>query len=265
MENDILLIEKRGHVATLMLNRPEKRNSLSPDLLFKLHQAMEEFTSGDDVRAVVIRGTGDKAFSSGYDITAIPTEVPPELKESLKETNPLQLTINSIMNFPYPVIAMLNGYAFGGGCELAVCCDLRIAADDVRMGIPPAKLGLVYPLEGLIRLVQLLGFPSAKELLFTGRFYSAPRIKEMGLVDYLLPREELESFTYEMAEEIAGNAPLSVKGTKRILGMLSRSLKMTEQDIQEAQKIIVEAFNSHDLKEGQTAFLEKRKPVFKGN
>jgi enoyl-CoA hydratase len=260
----MLLMEKKGYVHTLVLNRPEKRNSLSPDLLIRIHRALDDLSKGEDARAIVIRGSGNRAFSSGYDIAAIPTEASPEIEERLKDQNPLQLALKSVMDYPYPVIAMLNGYAFGAGCELAVCCDLRIAADDIRMGMPPAKLGLVYPLSGLIRFVQILGLPATKELFFSGRYFDAKRVREMGLVDYLLPREELESFTYALAEEIAGNAPLSIKGTKRILGMVSRSFKMSDEDFTEAEKIVAEAFNSQDLKEGQTAFLEKRRPVFKG-
>jgi len=264
VSTEILLVEKKDRVGTLVLNRPEKRNALSPDLLIRIHQTLEDFAQEDTIRAVVIRGVGDQAFSSGYDIAAIPTEVSPKTQEKLRQQNPLELALDSVINFPYPVIALLNGYAFGAGCELAVCCDLRIGADDIRMGMPPAKLGLVYPLAGLMRFVQTMGFPKAREVFFTGRYYSAGRAKEMGLVDYLLPRPEVESFAYEMAEEIAGNSPLSVKGTKRILNLLSQSFTLSDEDRREANKITAQAFNSEDLKEAQTAFLQKRKPEFKG-
>lgn len=264
MTTDILKVEKKDRVATLILNRPEKRNSLSPDLLIGIHQTLETFVQEDTVRAVVIRGAGDRAFSAGFDIAAIPTKVSPEIQEKLKNQNPLELALRSVVDFPYPVIALLNGYAFGAGCELAVCCDLRIGADDIRMGMPPAKLGLIYPLSGLMRFVRVLGYPKTRELFFTGRYYSAQRVKEMGLIDYLLPRQEAESFAYEMAAEMAGNAPLSIKGTKRILNLLSQSIALPEQDLREANALLVQAFNSEDLKEGQTAFLQKRKPEFKG-
>jgi enoyl-CoA hydratase len=264
MSTDILWIERKERVVTLVLNRPEKRNSLSPDLLIRLHQTLEDLKREDAARVVVIRGVGDKAFSSGYDIAAIPTEISPEIQERLKNQNPLELAIHSVTHFPYPIIALLNGYAFGAGCELAVCCDLRIGADDIRMGMPPAKLGLVYPLPGLIRFVQIIGLPNTRELFFTGRYYPAQRAKEMGLVHYLLPRGELESFTYVMAEEMAANAPLSIKGTKRILNLLSQAFTLSDQDLREANTLLAQAFNSEDLKEGQMAFLQKRKPAFKG-
>jgi enoyl-CoA hydratase len=264
MSTEILLIEKKDRVATLIFNRPEKRNSLSPDLLIRIHQTLEGFAQEDAIRAVVFRGIGDQAFSSGYDIAAIPTEVSPQTREKLRDQNPLELALKSIINFPYPVIALLNGYAFGAGCELAVCCDLRIGADDIRMGMPPAKLGLVYQLSGLTRFIQVVGISNTREIFFTGRFYPAQRAKEMGLVDYLLPRQEVEAFAYEMAHEMAGNAPLSVKGTKRILNLLAKSIPLSDEDYQEANKIIAQAFNSEDLKEAQKAFLQKRKPEFKG-
>ena len=264
MATDLVLVEKKGFVGTLTLNRPEKRNALSPDLLIQLCRILDEFGRSDEVRAVVIRGAGDRAFSSGYDITALPAEVPPEIRGRLRDENYLDLAIESIGRYPFPVIAMLNGDAFGGGCELAVSCDLRIAADDIRMGMPPARLGLVYPLNGLVRFVQILGFPAVKELFFSGRYYQAPRIQELGLVHYLQPPDQLEAFTFELTDEIAGHAPLSIKGTKRILNILQRSWSLSEEDRREIDGIVLEALRSEDHKEGKRAFLEKRRPVFHG-
>jgi len=264
MENENLLVHRKGHVCTLVLNRPKKRNALSPDLLIKLYQTLQELSKDDTIRAVIIRGAGDRAFSSGYDVTAIPTNITPDVKKLIKDQNPFELALDSIVNYPYPVIAMLNGYAFGGGCDLAVSCDIRVGADDIRMAMVPAKLGMAYAPSGLQRFIRTIGLSTTKEMFFTGRLYDAPRLKEMGLVDYLIPRAELESFTFDLAEEIAGNAPLSLKGIKRILNLVLRSEKMNEEDQQEADEIIAHAFRSEDLKEGQMAFLEKRKPDFKG-
>jgi enoyl-CoA hydratase/carnithine racemase len=264
MENEVLLVQRKGNICTLVLNRPEKRNSLSLDLLIELYQALKELSKDDTVRAIVIRGTGDMAFSSGYDITAIPTSITPEVKRIIRDQNPFELAIEMIEDYPYPVIAMLNGYAFGGGCDLAVSCDMRIAADDIRMGMVPAKLGMVYTPNGLRRFIRTIGLSATKEMFFTGRLYEASRVKEMGLVDYLVPRGELESFTYSLAEEIAGNAPLSLKGIKRILNLVLRSERMNDEDLKEADEIMAHALGSDDLKEGQTAFIQKRKPEFKG-
>jgi enoyl-CoA hydratase len=163
VSGEILLIDQKGPVATITLNRPEKRNSLSPELLVRLHQTLEAMKQENQVRVVVLRGAGDRAFSSGYDITAISTDRVANVEEELTR-NPLEKAIQSVLDFPYPVLALLNGDAFGGGCDLAVCCDLRIGADDIRMGMPPAKLGLVYPIPGLLRFVQTVGLANTREL-----------------------------------------------------------------------------------------------------
>lgn len=264
MTDDILLVERKDQIGTLIFNRPEKRNSLSPALLIEFHEALEEFAKDNTIRSVVVRGVGDVSFSSGYDIGAIPTTVDPKVQRKLDTQNPLDLALQSIINYPFPVIAMLNGYAFGAGCELAITCDIRIAADDIRMGMPPVKLGLVYSPGGLRRFINTIGLPATKELFFTGRFYDAQRVKELGMVDYMMPRSELEDFTYALAMEMAGNAPLAVSGTKKVLNLLLQSDQLSENDGREAGRIISEAFTSDDLKEGQRAFMEKRKAVFKG-
>ena len=264
MENKELLIKRENGVCTLLLNRPEKKNSLSPHLVTLLLRTFEKLSGDDSVRAIVIRGLGDKAFCAGYDIRSIPTTESGDVEKELKKVSPVEALFQCIYHYPYPVIAMLNGYAFGAGCEMAICCDIRIGADDIRMGMPPAKLGLVYHWTGLQRFIQTIGLKSTKELFFTGRFFKGSRLKEIGLVDYLLPPAELEEFVYQMAREIAGNAPLAVKGTKRVINLLLQSNSMDQSAVAEAEKIALEAFGSEDLKEGQLAFLEKRKPDFKG-
>lgn len=263
--NDRILVTKREkRVCTLILNRPEKKNSLSPELVAILLKTFEDLATDDTVRAVVIRGFGDQAFCSGYDIRSLPTSISDDVRDKLKSLNPVEELFNKIVNFPYPVIAMINGLAFGAGCELTVCCDIRIGADDIKMGMPPAKLGLAYPWTGLQRFIQVLGLKSTREIFYTARTYEGERLKELGLVDYLVPGEDLEGFTYQMAEEIAGNAPLALKGTKRILNILMNSQQIPESSRKEAEAITEAAFLSEDLKEGRLAFLEKRKPRFMG-
>lgn len=142
MDEDIeksLLIEKKGLLAIITFNRPEKRNALSPLLLLRLHRVLQEFTKEDNIRCLILRGAGDSSFSSGYDISAIPTKISPEDRETLKKHNPLDLALNTVKNFQYPTIAMINGYGYGAGFNLCVCCDIRIAADDVKLGMTPAK------------------------------------------------------------------------------------------------------------------------------
>jgi enoyl-CoA hydratase/carnithine racemase len=247
-----------------VLNRPEKRNALTPDMLIQISQTLNTYSADDTVRTVIIRGAGNSAFSSGYDISAIPTNVSPELKELLSNKSPFELAIESIVNYPYPVIAMINGNAFGGACDLAVSCDIRIAADDIKIGMVPARLGIVYFPEGIQRVIRTVGWSNAKEMFFTGRTYKALQLKEMGMIDYLVPREKLETFTLDFAKEISDNAPLAIKGTKRIFNLIAESQQLGGEAIQEATDWVEIAFKSEDLKEGQAAFLEKRKPLFKG-
>jgi len=264
MEQNLLLTEKRNRIFRIIFNRPERRNALSPLLLYQLSEMLGQLKKEDEIRCVVFRGAGDKAFSSGYDITAIPTGVSPEVMEILKKKNPLQMALAAVRDFPYPVLAMVNGMAFGAGCELAVTCDIRIAADTARLGMPPVKLGLVYMPAGIMRFVDIVGLANAKEIFFTGRYFPSSRAKEMGLIHYVLPAEQLASFTEEMAQEISGNAPLSLKGMKTIFNAYLKYHKIDPEDMKEIERLVAQSFNSEDLKEGQKAFLEKRKPVFKG-
>jgi enoyl-CoA hydratase/carnithine racemase len=264
MEENLFLVEQQERTCTIIFNRPERRNALSPLLLYQVSEKLKQLKEEDEVRCLILRGAGDKAFSSGYDITAIPTHVSPEVMETLKTKNPLQLALDAVQDFPYPVIAMINGMAFGAGCELAVTCDIRIAVDSARLGMPPAKLGVVYMPAGIMRFVNVAGLANAKEIFFTGRYYPASRAREMGLVHYVLPADQLVPFTYEMAQEISGNAPLALKGVKTIFKACLKHQQIEPEDLKQIEMLVAQAFNSEDLKEGQKAFLEKRKPIFKG-
>ena len=264
MEDNDLIIEKKEQVAILSFNRPEKRNALSLDLLIQIYQALDEFSKTEDIRVVIFRGTGDESFSSGFDISAIPTQASQKVMEAMKTQNPLELTLQAIKDFQYPIIAMLNGYAYGAGLNLCMCCDLRIAAEDIRMSMPPAKLGVVYHDTGIQQFIEVLGLGKTKEVFLTARTYRGNELISSGLVDYLLPKEELESFTLEYAQKIANNAPMALKGMKRIINMFGSNIALNEMQKKEAEELVRVSFQSDDLKEGQTAFLEKRPPVFKG-
>ncbi len=187
MEN-LLLTEKTERIITITFNRPERRNALSPVLLHEFSALLGELKKEDEVRCVVLRGAGDKAFSSGYDISALPTEVSPELMETLRKTNPLEDALQTIRDFPYPVIAMINGMAFGAGCELAAVCDIRIAAESARLGMPPAKLGLIYMPAGVLRFMNVVGLANAKEIFFTGRYFPAVTGQRDGAGELRGPR-----------------------------------------------------------------------------
>ena len=259
-----LLTERRGGIGILRFNRPERRNALSPQLLIRLHEALEAWAQENEIRTVVITGAGDKAFSSGYDILAIPTDVTPEMAQRIRDSNPLELALASVKNFPYPTIAMVNGHCFGGALNLALCCDIRIGADDIAVGMPAARLGVVYPCDGIAQFVQVLGLGRAREVFFAARTYRGAEVQAMGLVDHLVPRSELQATTYALAEEIAGNAPLALKGIKRTLNLIEAAAPLGAEARRESEALMAAAFQSEDIKEGQLAFIEKRKPYFVG-
>jgi len=264
MEEKLLIVEKVERVCTVSFNRPEKRNALTPLMLFQLTDLLKSIKEEDQIRCLVFRGAGDRAFSAGYDIFEIPKDMTPEMAVAFKTKNPLGTALRSIIEFPYPVIAMINGHAFGAGCDLAVACDLRIASENAQMGIPAAKLGIIYQTDGILRLIHTVGLANAKEVFFTGRNFTTPKAKEMGLVHYVLPQEQLAPFTYELAREISENAPLSLKGMKFIFNRILKYRKLDPEDSKEIEALRIQAFNSEDLKEGQRAFKDKRKPVFQG-
>lgn len=262
MAEELLLVQKEGNICTLTINRPEKRNSLNPEILLQLGDTLNSLKEEGEIRAVVIRGAGEQSFSSGYDISRIGTGGTQE--ETGPRRNPLEYGMGSILDYPYPVIAMIYGYAVGAGLELAVTCDLRLAADNARLGITPAKLGIVYNYTGVRKFVNLVGVAPTKELFYTGRLVDTQRAREMGLVDYVLPAQELASATYDLAREIAENAPLSVSGVKATLSKLLNYQTLSPEDEAELRELQTQAMRSEDLKEGQKAFMEKRKPKFKG-
>jgi enoyl-CoA hydratase len=267
-EQSILLTELKSGIGTITFNRLKRKNSLSPELLFMLHNTLQEWSKSDEVRVVVITGGTGKAFSSGYDIGSIPTDIPTNMSleeiKFIKSNNPLELAMKSVEEFPYPTIAMMNGYAFGAGLNMAMCCDMRIAQSDISVGMPPAKLGLVYHPDGLRQFIDVVGMAKTREIFFTARTYKGAEALQMGLVDRLVQPEELRKITYELAEEIASNAPLTLKGTKKVLAMFRERMSLTEKQTHEADVMIAQAFNSDDIKEGMFAFFEKRKPNFKG-
>ena len=264
MNEQLLLTQTKNRICTLTLNRPEKQNSLSIELVERLRSVLAKLASDDGVRAVVLRGAGDKAFCAGFDIGSLPTQSKGDADQRLESLEKIESLLRQLVGFPYPVIGMLNGFAFGLGCELAVCCDIRIGTEDIHMGMPPAKLGLVYPWTGLQRFIQRIGLQSTKEMFFTGRTYSGRKAVALGLVDYLVPGDELKEFAYGMAEEVAENAPLAIKGIKQIINLLMQSAQLNEIKSNEAFEIFKAALTSEDMQEGQAAFLEKRKPQFKG-
>jgi enoyl-CoA hydratase/carnithine racemase len=258
-----LIIEEKNSICTITINRPEKRNSLTPDILFQMGLELERLKNEGKTRCVVIRGSGDKAFSSGYDISAI-GKIKDDMMMDYKDNHPLIVASRAIEHFPYPVIAMINGHAFGGGLDLAVTCDLRISVDSALFGMPPVKLGVIYPYSGIRKFLNLIGLGYTKELFLTGRNIDAQRAEKIGLVNYVLPKSELEDFTYKIAYEISENAPLSMSTMKEMINAWQRNQLMNIDDEKLVKEMILRVQESEDYKEGQRAFSEKRKPRFQG-
>ncbi len=257
-----LVCDRRGRVCVLTLNRPARKNALSPELVDALRGKLAALARESPPPVLVLRGAGDEAFCSGYDLAFLPAgDAGPEGAARLDAVEAL---FQSVVDFPLPVIAMLNGAAFGAGCELAVCCDIRIAGDHAGLGMPPARLGLVYPWTGLRRFVQTIGLRRTKEMLFTGRVERGDRLRELGLVAQVVPRAALEAAVTGLAEDIAAHAPLALAGIKRVLNLLTYSRGLDPDAEQEARGLVAHSLRSADLREGQLAFLEKRPPQFKG-
>lgn len=259
-EQNVLLVSKEGNVCTLTINRPEKRNALNTEVLIGLGDSLNALKDDPEVRVIVIRGVGEAAFSSGMDIGG---GSQPSAAEGIK-ANPFQYAKDGITYCPKPVIAMIYGYALGGGCDLATCCDFRIAAEEATLGINPVKLGRVYRYEGIQRFIGLVGIAATRELFFTGRFITATRAKEIGLVDQVVPASELPAVTYALAREIAENAPLAVQGTKILINRLLKYQKPSPEDEAEMLALENKINESEDTREGLRAFAERRKPLFKG-
>lgn len=257
--NDELLVETKEHICTITINRPDRRNALNASVLTSLGDTLSSFKETGDVRAVILRGAGEEAFSSGMDLLSSR-----EGGEGERRKSALPYARESIINCPCPVIAMIYGYAAGAGCDLAITCDFRIVADNAMIGIPPVKLGLVYDYQAIQRFINLIGVGFTKELFLTGKYVNASRAKEMGLVNHVVPKDKLLEFTLSFAREMAENAPLAMSGTKQAIAKLLAYQNPPAQAEAEILTIINRSWNSEDAKEARKAFAEKRKPVFKG-
>lgn len=249
-------------VVRLTLNRPDSRNALDHDLLDAIAAKLSELSSGEEARCLILTGSG-KAFSAGYDISGIPADNFETDAEALV-AHPFTAALEAIAAHRWPTIAAINGHALGGGLELALTCDLRVCSTAARLGMPPAKLGLVYGHTGLQRFVDAIGVPATKELFLTGRTVDADWAYRTGLVNYLASEEETMDLAIEVAAEIANNAPLSVSGNKRAIETLNSWPRLTAEQERELIDLRKASFASEDMREGVAAFAEKRKPEWQG-
>ncbi|MBI3043870.1 MAG: enoyl-CoA hydratase/isomerase family protein [Betaproteobacteria bacterium] len=258
---DKLIARKEGAIGWVIFNNPAKRNALSLDMYEATAAALEDYTKDPAIRVVILRGEGDKAFISGADISQFKDKR--SSMEQVRAADAISERCNkALRECPKPTIAMILGYCMGGGISIAVVCDLRIASEDSRFGVPAAKLGVGYRHAGVKRLMDLVGPSFTAEIFYTGRQFSAQEALQMGLVNRVLPAAELEKYVMDYAATLAGNAPLTIAAVKRSLIELRKD--PAERDLALCQKLVDDCFASEDYKEGQAAFMEKRKPAFKG-
>jgi enoyl-CoA hydratase/carnithine racemase len=257
----LLADEPAQGVLRLRISNPSKRGALDHEILDALGEAVEGAT---DARCLVITGDGP-VFSAGYDIGNFSDEQTfAEAAEKLV-AHPFVDAMDAIEAFPYPVIAAVNGHAIGGGLELAVTCDIRIAARGVRLGMPPAKIGLIYGHTGLRRFVEVCGLANTNELFYVGRNVDADRAYDMGLVNRVVEPDDLDETAADMAAEIAANSPLSLEGNKRMLRtMRSFARELPDEVERELVELRESCFRTDDFREGIQAFGEKRRPDWKG-
>jgi enoyl-CoA hydratase/carnithine racemase len=249
-------------VARLTIDNPERRNALDHEILDAIAETMPRLDRGIETRCVLITGA-PPVFSAGYDIAAIPEETFERDAEALV-AHPFHDAIEAIAKHPWPTVAAINGHCLGGGLELAITCDLRICAAGAKLGMPPAKLGLIYGHTGLRRFLDTIGLARTKEMFLVGRNYVATRAEGLGLVNEVVDSDRLETESVELAAEIAANAPLSVRGNKQAIGLLNACPELSDQ--QEAGLIALResSFSSQDLREGIRAFADKRPPEWTG-
>jgi enoyl-CoA hydratase len=256
-----MIAEKDGAIGRLIFNNPARHNAVSLEMWEAVAQIIDNFEQDDAIRVIVVSGAGGRAFVSGADISEFKerraSEEAAAAYSRISEGARLRLQETA-----KPTIAMIRGYCIGGGVGTALACDMRIAAEGAKFGIPAAKLGLGYAYDGIRKLIDVVGPAYAREIFFTGRQFTAEEVHRMGLVNRVVPDEELEAYVESYCNMIAANAPLTVRSAKV---SIREALKdEPERDLALCKRLVDECFASEDYAEGRTAFMEKRKPVFRG-
>lgn len=251
------ILNKTG---TIQFNNYEKRNALSSGMIKEIVDCLEDFKR-KNIRVVIIRAEkGSKVWSSGHDIT----ELAAPGTDPLSYDNPLEHLLRAVENFPAPVIAMIEGTVWGGACELAFTCDILIGSPDVTFAITPAKIGVPYNSNGILHFINMLGMSAVKEMFFTAKPVIAEKAEKLGLLNHMVPLEELEKYTYGFAEDMACNSPLAINVIKEQLNILGKAHPLTPAAFERITQLRKAVYESDDYKEGIKAFLERRKPEFKG-
>ena len=256
-----MLSRKEGGIGYVIFNNPERHNAVSLDMWEAASRFLDNFRNDKSIRVVVLTGAGGKAFVSGADISKFEEERSDE-KAIARYNKAVDQAYTAVYEFPKPTIAMIRGYCLGGGVGLAVCCDLRICSDNSRFAVPAAKLGLGYGYTGIKRLSDIVRPAFTKEIFFTARQFDATEAQAMGLVNRVVPKDELETYVRDYAAMIVGNAPLTVDSVKYIVGEAVKD--ESERNIARCTELVNQCFASNDYAEGRKAFMEKRKPAFTG-
>jgi len=258
-----LLVDRPAEaVARLRINNPAKRNALDHEILDALAEVLARLSEGIETRCVVIAGS-EGHFSAGYDIGSISEESFESEAEALV-AHPFHAAIEALAAHPWPTVAAIEGDCLGGGLELALTCDLRVCAAGARLGMPPVKLGLIYGHTGLRRFLDTIGVAHTRELFLTAANVGSHRALEIGLVNYTVKEGDVERGSVKLAERVASNAPLSLRGNKQAITMLSENPVLSDEQERELIELRESCFASEDFREAITAFREKRKPQWRG-
>jgi enoyl-CoA hydratase/carnithine racemase len=256
-----MIAKKDGPIGWMQFNNPARHNAVSVDMWKSVPEIMAEFENDDQIRVVVLSGAGGKAFISGADISEFAEKR--SSRENILEYNRIAGQANAaIIDFPKPTIAMIQGYCIGGGLSVALCCDLRLAAENASFAVPAAKLGLGYAYDGIKRLVDVVGPSFAKEIFYTARQFDSTEALQMRLVNRVVPTLNIETYVRGYAGTIGGNAPLTINSVKLCVNEATRD--PDKRNLAAAQVAVDACFASGDYVEGRTAFIEKRKPAFRG-
>lgn len=256
----LILTEATDTIGTIVLNHAAKRNALSKELIGEVTAALEDFRRRQ-FRTVVLRAAaGSKVWCAGHDIS----ELPEGGRDPLGWSDSLRVLVRALQEFPAPIIALIEGSVWGGGCEMAMACDILVGTPDVTFAITPAKLGIPYNLSGVLTLMNAIPLTIAKEMLFTAQPIPAAQAHNLGIVNYIKPADEIEEFVYATARQIVANAPLSVAVMKEELRLLAGARSISPELFERMQGLRRIVYDSRDYQEGLSAIREKRPPKFTG-
>ena len=258
-----VLIQIKEKHCTITLNNPEKHNRLDHEMIVQLIAAMDLLKMEKDMRVMVISGSGHQSFCSGFDFFSLPKT---DKTVSVSPINPLGALMDKIESIPYPIISRINGSAYGGGVELLCTTDIRVSVDSALFALPPARIGIMYPPEGMRRFVSVLGQANTRYLFFTAKRIDSPTALNMGLIhQHVKTEEELDEVVEDLVDHIIHNAPMAVKGMKYQLNKMQESPQLSEEEMKKTIHMTTDCLKSKDYNRGLAAFIKREKPDFKGD